>query len=152
MVGSILTSLTSPATIQITTGNLSSNVVGAIGGLNGIFIGNIYQGGGNISLTSGDVTATADACLGSLCLSEITGGKNCVQIANINAPAHCGNSNIFDAAAREIEKLAAEAAAEAKKIADEAAAKAKELADEAAAEASKLANEARNYCSHHWYC
>ena len=87
-----------------------------------------------------------------LCFSEIVGDKSCVQIANINAPAHCGNEAIFEAAVQEIKKLAEEAAAEAKKLAEEAAAEAKKLADEAAAEAEKLKREAENYCSHHWWC
>ena len=75
-----------------------------------------------------------------LCFSEIVGDKSCVQIANINAPAHCGDEAIFEAAIQEIKKLAEEAA------------EAKKLADEAAAEAEKLKREAENYCSHHWWC
>jgi len=71
-----------------------------------------------------------------LCFSEIVGDKSCVQIANINAPAHCGNEAIFEAAVQEIKKLAEEAA-EAKKLADEA---------------EKLKREAENYCSHQWCC
>ena len=47
-----------------------------------------------------------------LCFSEIVGDKSCVQIANINAPAHCGNEAIFEAAVQEIKKLAEEAAEE----------------------------------------
>jgi hypothetical protein len=141
VVGSIFSSLTRPARIQIITGNLSSTVAGAIGGTNGIFIGNIYSGGGNVSVVTGDQTAIAAACIGNACLSEITGAQNCIQIGNINAPAHCGNEDIFEQALQEVEKLAAEAAAEAKKI-----------ADEAAAEAHKLYEEAKHYCRHHWWC
>lgn len=105
-VGSMLHSNAS-GDINVTTGNLSSSVSAALGGTNGVFIGNISQSGRHkTTVHTGSHSAKAVACVkGVGCMSEIVGKKNCVMIGNVGMSANCGNDSLINEAIKELEHL-----------------------------------------------
>ena len=82
-------------------------MVAAIGGTNGILIGNVNSSsGGKVDVRAGDLSANADGCVAGLgCMSEIVGKKNCIMVGNIGMPANCGNQSLIGEAVKELEHL-----------------------------------------------
>ncbi len=84
LVGNIFKQDSGRSDIKIATGLLSSNVAAALDATSGILIGNVKASKGHdVNVIVGGVVATADACVGAVCLSELVIGDNCVAIGNV---------------------------------------------------------------------
>jgi hypothetical protein len=102
ILGARLQESSETSTTDITVGNIKSELSASIGWNNGVYVGVCNNSScGNITHTSGDITARSEACMdGFGCWSDIAGwgDSSCIVMASNGVDDKCGNTDVIDEA------------------------------------------------------